>query len=380
MWPQNSGLASGLQSFKPEVSAITQAPLTLTLPEPPAATPIKSRPPATEIAAWLIVGGALLYVLEDKLVGGVIAGLSLYLLLEFLARVFMRTMSGTAARPLAVLAVALVGGGVIAGAVALMMAFFSGPAGDLPALMTKMADILESTRAALGAFGYRIIPEVLLDADGLKAAMAKWLKENAAAVRLAGGSFSKALVHVIMGFLLALLVFFRSQTRGVSSEPSGPLGEYLLQKVHRFARAFRQIAVAQAKISAVNTVLTGIYLLGILPLFGKTLPFSMTIIIVTFLCGLIPILGNLISNTVIVIVSLGISPLTALGSLAFLVIIHKLEYLVNSRIVGGQTNSQAWEILMAIILGETAFGIGGVVMAPIIYAFVKNELRERNLI
>ena len=41
---------------------------------------------------------------------------------------------------------------------------------------------------------------------------------------------------------------------------------------------------------------------------------------------------------------------------------------------------KAWEILMAILLGETAFGVSGVVMAPIIYAFVKRELRERRLV
>ncbi|MND06608.1 hypothetical protein D3C83_280830 [compost metagenome] len=60
--------------------------------------------------------------------------------------------------------------------------------------------------------------------------------------------------------------------------------------------------------------------------------------------------------------------------------IHKLEYLINSRIVGGETDSQAWEILMAIIVGEAAFGIGGVIMAPIMYAFVKRELRDRGLV
>jgi len=49
-------------------------------------------------------------------------------------------------------------------------------------------------------------------------------------------------------------------------------------------------------------------------------------------------------------------------------------------IVGGETDSQAWEILMAILLGETAFGVGGVVMGPIIYAFVKRELRDRSLV
>lgn len=69
-----------------------------------------------------------------------------------------------------------------------------------------------------------------------------------------------------------------------------------------------------------------------------------------------------------------------IASLVFLVLIHKLEYLVNSRIVGGETDSQAWEILMAIVIGETAFGVAGVVMAPIIYTFIKRELRDRGLV
>ena len=93
-----------------------------------------------------------------------------------------------------------------------------------------------------------------------------------------------------------------------------------------------------------------------------------------------PVLGNLISNTVITVLSMGVSITTAFASLAFLVIVHKLEYLVNSRIVGGETDSQAWEILMAIIIGEAAFGVGGVVLAPIVYAFVKRELSDRGLV
>ena len=35
---------------------------------------------------------------------------------------------------------------------------------------------------------------------------------------------------------------------------------------------------------------------------------------------------------------------------------------------------------IGIIIGETAFGAGGVVLGPIVYAFVKRELRERNLV
>jgi predicted PurR-regulated permease PerM len=35
---------------------------------------------------------------------------------------------------------------------------------------------------------------------------------------------------------------------------------------------------------------------------------------------------------------------------------------------------------MAIIIGEAAFGVGGVVLSPIIYAFIKKELRDRALV
>src|SRR5262249_34295356 len=160
--------------------------------------------------------------------------------------------------------------------------------------------------------------------------------------------------------LLAVLVFFRHATHRPHAQ--GRLSEMLTQKVERFSHAFASIATAQIKISAVNTALTALYVLILLPMFHKGIPFGTTIRALTFVCGLLPVIGNLISNTVIVILSLGVSGGTALASLVFLVLIHKLEYLINSRIVGGETDSQAWEILMAILIGETAFGVGGVVM------------------
>jgi len=36
----------------------------------------------------------------------------------------------------------------------------------------------------------------------------------------------------------------------------------------------------------------------------------------------------------------------AVGSLAFLVVIHKLEYFLNARIVGERIRAKAWEILL----------------------------------
>ena len=357
---------------------MTSAPLPIEPVEEPYVAP-RPRPSNNEIAAWVLLGALLLYVLMQHLVSAVVTGLVLYLILDRLAAAFSRRMPGGAARPLALILVTLVVGGALVGGIALLISLFRHHAADVPALMTKMADILQSTRAWLGGVGEDLIPEVLTDAETVKAAIVEWLKSHAEALKIAGSSFSMGLVHALMGVLLAILVFFRHVTHH-DTHRGGGLADALEEKVQRFADAFSRIATAQVKISVVNTALTALYLLVILPLFGIRLPFSTTIVLITFVCGLIPVLGNLISNTVIVILSLGISMGTAVGSLVFLVLIHKLEYLINSRIVGGQTDSQAWEILMAILLGETAFGVSGVVMAPIIYAFVKRELRDRGLV
>lgn len=338
----------------------------------------RPRPGYAEITAWALIGLMLVFVMLEHIVSAVVAGLVLYLVLDRLATALSRRFPSSA-RGIAMTLVTVIGAAVIGGGFTLTVTFLRHHADRLPAMMTKMAEILQSTRAWLGDWGGSIIPEVLTDAENFKAAMVTWLKENAAMLKVAGGSFSNGLLHMIMGMLLAVLVFFR-HVRHEHPHHRGTLAEALTEKVARFAEAFTRIATAQIKISLLNTSLTAIYLFGLLPLFGRRLPFSTTIVLVTFVCGLIPVLGNLISNTVIVILSLGVSGGVAIASLVFLVLIHKLEYLINSRIVGGETDSQAWEILLAILLGETAFGVAGVVMAPIIYTFVKRELREYGLV
>ena len=352
-------------------------------PVEPAETPVvelpqpRSRPEWEEIAAWGLIGAAVLFILVQHLVSALVAGLALYLTLDRVNRAMSRT--GGAARTLSLLSVMVISAAIATGAVALTTTVWRHSAGRLPDMMNQMAHILLNTRAWLGDYGQQFIPEVLTDADNFKIALANWLKSHAQNVRAAGGWISIGLVHTIMGALLAVLAFFRHVTHQ-DEQVRAPLARQLFEKVTRFSDAFSRIAVAQTKISAVNTTLTGIYLFGILPAFGVTLPFRTTLIFITFVCGLIPVVGNLISNTVITVLSLGVSVPTAIASLVFLVLIHKLEYLINSRIVGRETDSQAWEILMAIIIGEAAFGAGGIVMAPIVYAFVKGELRERGLI
>lgn len=346
---------------------------------PPAETPSRAKMAWEEIAAYAIVLAGVLFVLMQHLVSAAVVGLALYLILDRVSERFQGRMSRGYVRPLALLTVTTATAAVVATGIALMMMMLRSGTGNVPAMMEQMAEILGSVRLWLGGLGRQFIPEVMTDAEDFKQAVAVWLKEHAKTLRAGSLWLGIGLLHMIMGGLLAILVFFRHITHR-DADDRGPLARQLVDKVDRLAHAFGRIATAQIKISAVNTTLTGLYLLVILPLFGIRIPFGTTLVVITFLCGLIPVLGNLISNTVITILSMGISVGTAVASLTFLIIIHKLEYLINSRIVGGETDSQAWEILLAIIVGEAAFGVGGVVMAPIIYAFIKRELRDRGLV
>jgi predicted PurR-regulated permease PerM len=165
-----------------------------------------------------------------------------------------------------------------------------------------------------------------------------------------------------------------------ASEQHRPLARALLERIGAFYNAFRRVFVAQGKIAAINAFFTGIYLLGILPAVGFHLPFSKTMVLITALVGLLPVVGNLISNSIIVMISFSVSPQAALLSLLFLVLLHKAEYFLNARIVGGEINAKAWEILIAMVLMEALFGFGGVAIAPVVYAWIKNELRREALI
>jgi len=105
-----------------------------------------------------------------------------------------------------------------------------------------------------------------------------------------------------------------------------------------------------------------------------------SLILLTFIAGLLPVIGNLISNTVIVVISLSHSLPTAMLSLLFLVTIHKLEYFLNAKIIGMQINARAWELLGAMLMMEALFGIPGVIAAPVFYAYLKTELSNAGLV
>ena len=135
-----------------------------------------------------------------------------------------------------------------------------------------------------------------------------------------------------------------------------------------FYRSFATVMGAQITISCINTVLTSIFLLAV------RMPQAPLLIAVTLLCGLVPIVGNLVSNTIIVFVALTVSLKLAISVLLFLILVHKLEYFINSKIIGDRIRNPIWLTLVALIIGERLMGIPGLILAPVVLNYLRVEM------
>jgi len=127
-----------------------------------------------------------------------------------------------------------------------------------------------------------------------------------------------------------------------------------------------RVVIAQMRIALFNTTMTALYLFVLLPMFHVQLPFRGLLCMFTLLTGVLPVLGNLMANTVLSLISFAVSPWVAVGSLVFLILIHKLEYVINARTVGSKIHMHSWEILAAMLTGESLFGVPGLVTAPLL--------------
>jgi len=100
-----------------------------------------------------------------------------------------------------------------------------------------------------------------------------------------------------------------------------------------------------------------------------------TLVAFTFFASMLPIVGNLMSNTAIIVAGLTVSLWVGVGSLGFLIAIHKLEYFLNAHFVGSRIDMPIYALLASMLLLEAAFGMTGLIAAPIYCAWLTRELR-----
>ncbi|HEU0210195.1 MAG TPA: AI-2E family transporter [Candidatus Udaeobacter sp.] len=185
---------------------------------------------------------------------------------------------------------------------------------------------------------------------------------------------ASTLVFSILGIVAAGSLFFKTgldpqrSTHRVKNNLYSVCCDEVSTRFRDFYRSFATVMGAQMMISLINTALTAIFLLVF------HMPHAPLLVAVTFLCGLVPIVGNLVSNTVIVFVALTVSLKLAILGLVFLVVIHKSEYFLNSKIIGDRIRNPVWLTLVALIIGERLMGIPGLILAPVVLNYLRVEM------
>ena len=326
-----------------------------------------------QVAAYVVAGLALLGVLVFHLLVPLLAGLVIYELVHLFTPFAQRYLSTRRGKVIVVALFAILMIVAVVSATLGLIGYFR-TSGNLGGLLQRMSNVLERVRADLPPEIVDNLPATVVD---LQAWIVRWLRAHMNDMQSFGSRtavlLAQTLIALVSGASLSL-------QEVIAHRKPGPLGFHLLERLQRFLRAFHHIASSQVRISLLNTAFTALYLLVLLPLFGTQLPFTKTMIAITFLVGLLPVIGNLISNSIIVLISLGQSSTIAFASLAFLVAIHKLEYFLDARIVGGSIDAKVWELLLAMVVMEACFGVPGLVAAPIYYAYLKSELLDAKLV
>jgi predicted PurR-regulated permease PerM len=244
-------------------------------------------------------------------------------------------------------------------------------------MVRALPDIADSAIPVVIEWAKRYQMEVpFTDFDSLKETARDAIKSQmhylSSFAQVARGAASEVILCVV-GVVIAIAMFLN---RGF--EPGGKIpvssdnvyAAYtaaIATRFKTFYESFATVMGAQLVISAINTVLTAIFV------FSMQMPHALLVTGATFICGLLPIVGNLLSNTIIVGVGITVSPKVAIICLVFLIVVHKLEYFLNGKIVGSRIRNPFWLTLLGLIIGEKLMGIPGMILAPVVLNYIKVE-------
>jgi predicted PurR-regulated permease PerM len=187
---------------------------------------------------------------------------------------------------------------------------------------------------------------------------------------------STTIVFFLIAIVCAVSIFFNGQldlfpeSHKVRNNLYSIYCHEISQRFADFYHSFSTVIGAQMTISAINTVLTAIFV------FSVGLPYAPVVVGLTFLCGLFPIVGNVVSNTVIVFVAFTVSGKLAFFALIFLIVVHKLEYFLNSKIIGARIRNPIWLTLIGLIIGEKLMGVPGMILSPVVLNYVRVEMSK----
>jgi predicted PurR-regulated permease PerM len=251
-----------------------------------------------KISSIAAVALILFGVLQLHLVPAALSGILVFVLARRLgSRLQKRIPEGKARLVAAVLMVILIL--TLITTLTIILSRIFGSEQNLAGLVTKVGDVLTEMHVILPAALVSYLPQSLIE---LKESFGILIKEHVKELGIVGKDGLHLLAHILIALAIGVML---SLQRFIPLTKAKPFAAAMRDSLTLLSRAFENVVFSQIKISVINTILTSVFLLIVLPMAGVHLPYSKTLVAITFFAGLLPIIGNLISNTFIVLISLG---------------------------------------------------------------------------
>lgn len=310
-------------------------------------------------ASYLLFGLLAAGVIVLRMGQVALAGLFSYMILDLGYRRLVRRLPETPSRWLSLAAFI-----VIAALVSwLIWAFVRMALLRLPEILASMLPRVQELAAARG------LELPFENLHELRAAIIEALKDNFESVTHASGLLTRGFFQLVVGVFVAVLCFMSGRAEPSRATLFDAIRREFDDRMDVFMDGFEKVFGAQVLISFINTGVTAIFIIAV------GVPFVHFLTLATFLFGVIPIVGTVISNTLVVGTALTISTRLAFITFVFLILMHKAQYFLSSQIMGSRTNMPVWQVLLGILVGEALLGVPGMLLAPAILNYVREELQ-----
>ncbi len=215
------------------------------------------------------------------------------------------------------------------------------------------------------------IPLPFDNLDDVRFLVANSVKNNVNQLTHASSLLTRDFLRIVLSIFAAVTCFW---SKGNSSNTeltnfSRMLGEEIAQRMMLFMNSFKKAFGAQFTISLINTGFISFLLLIL------RIPYVRFLITATFVLGLVPVVGGLITNALILAAAFTISFKTALIAFIALLVIHHIQYPIQGEVMGEHMQIPAWQVLVGLILGEAVMGVAGMVLAPAVIHYLREEIK-----
>lgn len=215
-----------------------------------------------------------------------------------------------------------------------------------------------------------------IDVDELKKSI---LKASTNILQFLANSLTplyKGVVQFIFALAINLFFYFESDKvkEALTRDPNSLMTfifKFIQLRLMIFYIFFRRVMGGQVIIALINTLISAVVI------FALDLRHPFLMLFIVFFCGLFPVVGNLMSNSVLTInafVSTGTWGMII--CLILLVGVHKLEYILNSKIIGGIVHLPMAISLGALIFSDVLLGIPGLILAIPLVLFFRHEFEH----